>query len=219
MSLLEYITFSFLEYLSLFVFIFVQFRFSIKENITQIGMIALLLSFVSYSFTSSDLNGVLPLVQFIIVLLYIRMVMKVTIFNALLMYFVGYIVLGVAQTCIVAVARHIQFLQGDLKPATYEGDVLQFISSCILLLSSYVIYYLKGGFSFIEARSRFSKKTFVGKNVIYISFVILAFIITVVSSIIMIELENPPYLLIASILLIILISLFYLSLRKDEVID
>lgn len=219
MSLLKYIIFSFLEYLSLFVFIFVQFRFSVKENLTQIGMISLLLSFVSYSFTSSNLNGIFPLVQFVIVLLYIRMVMKVTIFNALLMFFVGYIVLGVAQTCIVAVARHVQFLQGELKPGTYEGNVLQTISSGFLLFSSYVIYYLKGGFSFIEAKSRFSKSTFTGKNITYISFVVFAFIITIVSSIIMIELKNPPYLLIASLLLIILILLFYLSLRKDEVID
>ncbi|MFC5530144.1 hypothetical protein [Cohnella yongneupensis] len=219
MSLLKYIIFSLVEYLSSFVFILIQFRFTLKENISQILLISLLLSFVSYSFMSADLSAFFPLIQLIIVLLYIQMAMKVSIFNALIMFFTGYIVLGVAQTCIIALAMHLQFIEGELKAGTDSGYVLQFISSCMMLLFSFLTYKLKGGFSFIESRSRFSKKTFTGKNMVFISFIILAFVITIVSSIVILEYENPPYLLIASILLVILVLLFYLSLRRDEAVD
>lgn len=219
MSLLKYITISALEYLSLFIFILVQFRFSIKENIAQIGFISLLLSFVSYSFVNADLNVVFPVIQFIFVLLYIHLVMKVSIFNSMIMFFTGYIVFGLAQTCIVAAARHLDLVDGQMQAGTDEAYVIQLITIILMLIFSTIIVIMKGGFSFIEARSRFSRKTFTGKNRIFIGFIVIAFVVTMVSNVVILENKNPPNLEIASILLVMLLLLFYLSLRRDEVND
>lgn len=219
MSMLKYIIFSSLEYLSLFMFILIQFRFSLKENITQILLISLLLSFVSYSFWSADLNGIFPLIQFVIVLLYMQIVMKVSLFNALIMFFTGYIVLGVVQTCFVALTMHLDPLHKELKAGTNGAYLMQLISSSMMMIFSFLVSYLKGGFSFIEAKSRFSRKTFTGKNRFSIGFILLAFLITIVSNILLLEHETPPYLAIAFILMLVLLSLFYLSLRRDERVD
>lgn len=218
MNLFKFIFFSSLEYFSTFVFILVQFRFSLRENVTKIFLISLLLSFVSYSLIDADLSSISPLIQIVIFLIYIQMVMKVSIINSVIMFFTGYIVFGLVQTCIIAVLSHIGVIEGELKAGTNIAYHLQVYSCVLMLVLSYVTYYLKGGFSFIEARSRFSKKTFTGKNRGFVIFILLAFIITILSNIIILQ-SNPPYLLIALVLMIALVILFYLSLRRDETVD
>ncbi|QMV43526.1 hypothetical protein [Cohnella cholangitidis] len=219
MDLFKFIFFSSLEYFSSFVFILVQFRFSLKENATKIVLISLLLSFVSYSFINADLSTISPIIQIVIFLIYIQMVMKVSVINSIIMVFTGYIVYGLVQTCIIAVFSHVGVIERELEAATNTAYLLQ-VSSCILmLLLSFLNYYFKGGFSFIEARSRFSKKSFTGKNKGFIAFIFIGLFISVFSNIVILESETPPYLLIASVLLVALVILFYFSLRRDEVVD
>lgn len=219
MSLFKYIFFSSLEYFSTFVFILIQFRFSLRENATKILLISLVLSFVSYSFTSSDLGAVSPIVQIVIFLAFIHQVMKVSILNSVIMVFTGYIVYGLVQTCIIAVLSHVGVIEGALKPATNIAYQLQVYSCVLMLLLSYLTYYFKGGFSFIEARSRFSKSTFTGKNKWFVAFIAIALTITVLANIVILVSESPPYLLIGLVLMVALIILFYLSLRRDESVD
>lgn len=219
MDLLKYISISTFEYLSLFVFILVQFRFSIKENISPIALISILLSFVSYTFTNSGFGGLFPIVQFLIVLLYFQLVMKVNIFNAMIMYFTGYIVIGLVQTCILTAAMHLEFVTGNAKAGTNTAYAFQLITIVIMLIFSLLIVYFKGGFSFIEARSRFTSRSFTGKNRIFIGFISIAFIVTAVGNIMLVEYENPPLLFLASTFLVVLLLLFYLSIKKDENLD
>lgn len=219
MSLFKYIVIQSFEYLSLFIFILVQFRFSLKENITQIGLISLLLSFVSHSFIDSGMNGIFPLIQLIFVMLYIQLVMKVSIINALIMFFTGYIVFGVAQVCILAAAMHLGIVQGNVDAGTNDAYLIQVITILLMSLLSFVIFFYKGGFSFIEARSRFSKVSFTGKNRTFALFIGFAFIVSIIANIFIVEGDNPPLLGIAFINLILLLILFYLSIRRDEVDD
>ena len=145
--------------------------------------------------------------------------MKVSMVNSIIMFFTGYIVLGLVQTCVVAVASHIGIIEGELKAATGIAYQLQFYSCLLMLALSYLTYYLKGGFSFVEARSRFSKTSFTGRNRGFIIFLFFAIIITIISNTVLMASESPPYLLTASVLLVTLIILFYLSLRRDETVD
>lgn len=216
MELLQYILISSFEYLSFFVFIIVQFRFSLKENISQLALISLLLSFVSYTFNDAGLNGYFPLIQFIIVLLYIQFVMKVSILNALIMFFTGYIVYGLAQTCILAAAMHLEIVDGMIVAGTQDAYFVQVVSILLMSVFSFLIVYLKGGLSFIEARSRFSRKSFTGNNRIFIIFTVIAFMITIITNINFLESDNPPLLAIALIFLIFIFVLFYLSIRRDN---
>ncbi|MFC5469810.1 hypothetical protein ACFPPD_13835 [Cohnella suwonensis] len=219
MNLLKFVFFSSLEYFSSFVFILVQFRFPLKENIVKIVLISLLLSFVSYSFINADLSTISPVIQIIILLIYIQVVLKVNIINSIIMVFTSYIVYGLVQTCLIAAFTHVGLIAGELKAETNTAFILQ-VSSCLLvLLICSLNYYFKGGFSFIEARSRFSKNSFTGKNKGFIGYIFLALVITVFSNIVILESPNPPYLPIAAILLITLFVLFYLSLKRDESVD
>lgn len=175
-----------------------------------------MLSFVSYTFINADMNDLFPLIQFIFLLLYIYLVMKVSLVNALIMFFTGYIVFGLVQTCVIAGAMHLEFITEQLKPATTDAYFIQAVSIVLMLLLSFFIVNLKGGFSFIEARSRFSRKSFTGNNRAFIIFIIIAFMITLVTNIYFLRIENPPYLEIASIFLVLLIIFFYLTIRRDE---
>jgi hypothetical protein len=219
MSLLNFILFSSLEYFSSFVFISIQFRFSIRDNILKIILISLLLSFVSYSFINADLRGISSLIQTIIFLVYIYLIMKVSIVNSIIMVLTGYIVLGLVQTCIVAVLSHLGIIVGELEVGATITYEVQVVSSVFMLILSYLTYYFRGGFSFIEAHGRFSKKSFVGKNKWFIVGILVVFIITIFSNIFMLESKNPPYLWVASVLLVALIFLFYITFKRDETID
>lgn len=216
MSLLKFIFFSSLEYFSSFTFILVQFRFPWKENLLKILLISLLLSFVSYSFISAELSTISPLIQIVIFLVYIQMVMKVSLINSALMVFTGYIVFGLVQTCLIAVYSHVGIIDESLAPFTNSAYLLQVTSCLMMLLLCVLNYYFKGGFSFIEARSRFSKKAFAGKNKWFIAYILVALVITISVNMVILASETPPYLTIAFILLVALVVLFYLSLRKDE---
>ncbi|MFD0673131.1 hypothetical protein [Cohnella sp. GCM10027633] len=217
MNLLKFIFFSSLEYFGTFMFVLVQFRFSVKENISKIVLISLLLSFVSYSLRLNELNSISPLIQNLIFLMYIQMVMKVNIIHTIIMVLTGYIVFGLVQTCIIAVALHLDFIDlNNFEPASTYANIIQFLSFVVMTVFSLLTLKFKGGFSFIEARSRFSRKIFSGKNKWFLLLIFLSFIVTIISNIILIESENPPFLLIASIMMIILLVHTYMTLRKDE---
>jgi hypothetical protein len=219
MTLLYFILFSSLEYFSSFVFISIQFRFSIRENILKIILISLLLSFVSYSLINADLRGISPLIQTLIFLIYIYLLMKVSIINSIIMVLTGYIVLGLVQTCIVAVLSHLGIVAGELEVGAAITYKVQVASSVFMLILSFLTYYFKGGFSFIEAHGRFTKKSFVGKNKWFIVGIFVVFIITTCLNIFMLESKNPQYLAVASVLLVALIFLSYITFKRDEIID
>lgn len=219
MGLLKYIVIQSFEYFSLFIFILIQFRFFLRENILQISLISLLLSFVSYTFTNAGLNALFPIIQVVIILLYIRIAMKVSLLNALIMFFTGYIVFGLAQTCVLAATLHAEIFQDKIDAGTDEAYFVQIITIALMFLISWLISLLKGGFSFIEAHSRFSTKSFTGKSRIFIMFIVFAFIVSIAANIIILEIDNPPQLEIAFLNLVLLLILFYLSIRRDEVND
>jgi hypothetical protein len=220
MNLLKFIFFSSLEYFSSFVFILIQFRFSLRENIKKIILISILLSFVSYSFINSNLDGISPLIQNMIFLIYIQVVLKVSFTNSIIMVVTGYIVFGLAQTCIIAVSLHMGLIALDeLKAATNKAYLIQACSFLLMSVISFMTFYFKGGVNFIEARSRFSKKNLKGKNIWFIVFIFLAFLVTLSSNILLLVSKNPPYFMIASILFITLIVHISMTLKRDEIID
>lgn len=220
MSLFKFIFFSSLEYFSSFLFVLIQFRFSLRENISKIILISLLLSFVSYSFINNDLGDISPLVQNLIFLIYIQVVLKVSVTNSIIMVLTGYIVFGLVQTCIIAVSSHIGLIELEkLQAATPTAYMIQACSFLLMSILSFLTYHFKGGFSFIEARSRFSKKSLTGKNKWFIIYILLAFLVTLYSNITLIKSENPPYLLIASVLMLTLVIHVYMTLRRDETSD
>lgn len=216
MSLLKFILFSSLEYFSSLIFILIQFRFSIRENIGKIFLISVLLSFVSYSFVEADLLGISPLVQNIIFLIYIWMVLKVSLPNSLVMLITGYTVFGLVQSCYAAVFYQIGFIEGVIEMGTNTAYTLSICSSITMLVLSAAVYYLKAGFSFIGTRGRVTKKKMSVQYKLFVCYIIMAFFVTLFSSMYILQNSNPRYMLVASILLVVLIFIFYLTFKRDE---
>lgn len=219
MNLLKFIFFSSLEYLTSFAYILMQFRFSLRENIDKILLISVLLSFVSYSFIEADLLGLSPLIQNVIFLIYIWMVLRVSLPNSLIMLITGYTVFGLVQSCYAAISHHLGWIEGEIKMGTDVAYTISIASSITMVLFSLSIYWLKGGFSFIESRSRLSNKPMERKHKFFVAYIILAFVITLIANIYMLNNANPPYLLVATILFIILIFIFYFTFKRDESVD
>ncbi len=219
MDLLKFVLFSLLEYFASFVFILIQFRFSLKENISKILLISILLSFVSYSFIQADLRGISSLIQTLIFFMYIYHVMKVSIVNSIIMVMTGYIVLGLVQTCIVAILSHADIIQGELVVGETITYSVQVLSSVVVLVLSFLTYYFKGGFSFVESNSRFSKNTFKGKNFWFVIVLSFIFTITIITNIVLLNSTEPPYLGVAIVLLVNLLLFFYVTFRRDENYD
>jgi hypothetical protein len=216
MDLLKFIVFSSLEYFVSFVFILIQFRFSLKENISKIVLISILLSFVSYSFIQADLRGISSLIQTIIFFVYIYHIMKVSIINSIIMVMTGYIMLGLVQTCLLAVLYHVGVIHGELVVGDQITYIVQVVSSLIILVLSFAIYYFNGGYSFIETNGRFSKTKLKGRNLSFVISLIGIFIVTIVTNMILLDTKDPPYLPVASILFFILLLFSYMTFRRDE---
>ncbi|KIL36017.1 hypothetical protein SD71_11895 [Cohnella kolymensis] len=220
MSLFQFIFFSSLEYFGSFLFVLVQFRFSLRENISKIILISILLSFVSYSFINNDLGAISPLIQNLIFLIYIQVALKVSVTNSIIMVLTGYIAFGLVQTCIIAAASHVGLIVLEtLEAATSTAYILQTCSFIMISILSFLTYFFKGGFSFIEARSRFSKNSLTGKNKGFIVYILIAFVVTLFSNLTLLKSDNPPYLLIASVLMLTLVIHVYMTLRRDETND
>jgi len=219
MELLKFVFFSFLEYFSSFVFILVQFRFSVRENSGKVALISVLLSFVSYSFINADLRDVSPLVQNAIFLIYIWMVLKVNLLNSLIMLFTGYTVFGLIQTCIVAVLSHLGYITGELEIGAHITNMVAVYSSIAMFAVSTSTYLLKGGFSFVGTRGRINKKRFTRQYIGFVVYIVLAFVVTFLTNIYLLSMKHPSYLASAFVLLAVLILLFYISFKKDESVD
>lgn len=219
MDLLKFVVFSSLEYFSSFIFILVQFRFSLRENLSKILLISILLSFVSYSFIQADLRDISPLVQNAIFLIYIWMVLKVSLPNSIIMLLTGYTVFGLVQTCIIAIFSHIGLLSGELKIGATITYQVQVYSTILMLILSVSTYYLKGGFSFIGIRGRATKNRNKRKYIFFTTYIVISFIITIVINIYLLNYKHPSYIGAVSILLIVLLFLLYLSFKRDESID
>jgi hypothetical protein len=219
MNLLKFLFFSFMEYCSTFIFILIQFRFNYKENIAKITLISILLSFVSYSLINANLEGISPLVQIVIFFVYVQMVLKISIINSIIMVLTGYIVFGLVQTCILALVLHSGMDIGEMKRGTSISYQIQVYSSLAMLLFAALTTIFKGGFSFIESHGRFSRKLFTGKNRWFIVYIIISLVITMYVNILLLLDTDPPFLLIALILMVMLLFQIYLTLRRDELID
>ncbi|WP_276354611.1 hypothetical protein [Cohnella caldifontis] len=215
MNLLKFIMFSSLEYFSSFMFILLQFRFTIRGNIEKILLISVLLSFVSYSFIETKMLGLSPLIQNIIFLVYIWMILKVSLLNSLIMLLTGYTVFGMIQTCFAAVFYHLGIVSGDLVMGTKSSYLISICSSISMVILGGFIYFLKGGFSFIENRGRVTKKM-TGKDKLFVIYILVAFIVTLLVNIYMLDQVEPPYLLLAALLTVVLIFIFYLTFKRDE---
>ncbi len=216
MNFLAFLFFSTLEYLGFIFFILALFRFSIREHIVKFVIFSVILSFVSNSMQLESLQAISSLLQAFLMICFVAFLLRVHIFNSLIMVITGYVINFIVQWILIAVVIH--FTGSDeVITGTPKAYITQTASAFIMFSFGVITLFLKGGFSFIDhdTRSRRSK-IFTKENRPLIILVSISIIMTFLANLLMYSVKDTPYLLVASILFVALIGLIYMCVKKDE---
>lgn len=219
MNVVLFVIFSSLEYLSVFFFLFALFRFEIKEQILNSIICSVIMSFVSHMFMLEHLSSISSIVQFFILIFFLRLLLRTSWFYSSMMLLIGYIVFALNQTAMLALLKHYNVFKDDVVPYTNQAFLLQGLSCLLLFLYTGFIRFNKGGFSFIEHDGRIKRNFINRSNVTFFVVMIISIIITFISNYWIGSEANPPLVLISFMLLLPLLFLIYLSVKKETADD
>jgi hypothetical protein len=219
MNFALFLFFSTLEYMASIYFILILFRFNVRENLLKFGVFSIVMSFVSNSLQTESLQAVSPLVQPALMIFFVTFFLRVHLFNATIMVITGYVVGFIVQWIIIAMTLHFGAVI-EVVPFTANAFMIQAATSFVMFMFAWVTYIQKGGFSFIDYDSRLKRTSlFVRKNRLYFIFLTLSFIVVFIAGLLFAGSDNPPYLLVSIFLIIALLSLLYISVKRDGLRD
>ncbi|WP_164472775.1 hypothetical protein [Cohnella candidum] len=215
MSYLGFVFFSTLENLSFVIFVLSLFRFSLQENLLKFGVFSVVLSLVSNSLQTESLQAVSALIQAVILVCFVAFLLRIHIFNSMIMVITGYVINYIVQWVTIIGVIHFTG-HTEIEPYTTESFVIQSISSLMMLLISLFIHWQKGGFSFIDHQSRSKRsKIFVKENRPLFLLITFSVILTFAANFLLYRSSKPPYLMISILLFVALIGLMFLCLQRD----
>jgi L-asparagine transporter-like permease len=111
---------------------------------------------------------------------------------------------------------HFGYLE-EIEIYTLPAYIIQISSSFYMVLFAVIIYLRHGGFSFVDHKSSKRKTLLLNKsNRTFFIGLVIAMILFILVNILYYNSEHPPYLVIALIFLLTLLSLLYLALRRDD---
>lgn len=217
MDFLFFIVFSTLEYLSSLTLLLALFRFNIKENFLKFLISSIILSFISNSLIQQGFEPISSLVQLLLFLFLVTLILRVNFINSIFMVITTYFIFGVVQTTLLMIFLHFGVMQ-KAEPYHFSGYLLQGTSSFYMFLFSGIILYKQGGFSFVDqGNSKISRKTLFNKaNRGLLIAIVSTIVIFVLMNLIYFYSKSPNYLLIAIVFMINLLTLLYLSIKRDK---
>jgi len=208
--------FSSLEYIGYFCLLLVLFRFNVKENVVKLLVFSVVLSFVSNTLFTESLRSISPLLHIALFIFIVMFTLRVHFFSATLMVIPSYVIYFTVQWVLIALSLHFNLFD-SIVPYTKNAFILQTATATTLLLFAWVTYMLKGGFSFIDHRSKWKRdKIFTKSNLSFIIFMSISIITIFLVNFLFVVSNDPPYFSGSIILIIALLCLIYLAVRKDE---
>jgi uncharacterized membrane protein len=161
-------------------------------------------------------EGARPIVIFVITLLLINKVKKIGLKTSLIIVPIAYIIFIAVQTLLFIIMNKYDLIPLDIVPFSYEGYLLQFITSIFFIILSIVLrYFLKEGFMF-DPESNGNKKLRYS-NKLFLIVLTLAFVI--ISGLYYEAMHSSLAYIVYAISIISLlfsIGLFYLSVKRDQ---
>jgi hypothetical protein len=210
-----FILFSTLEYLSSLILMLTLFRFSVKDNLWKFMIASIILSFISNTLFEQGLEPVSSLVQLMLFLFLVTIILRLHIFNALIMVVTTYFIFGAVQTTLLMIFLHFGIVENP-EPYQFSGFLIQGVSSFYMMVFAFIIAVRHGGFSFVDHSNGRSKRFLFNKsNKTFFIVVVITVFFFMASNILYFYSTHPPYLLIAAIFMINLVTLLYLSIRRD----
>ncbi len=216
MNFAGFVFFSTLEYMALFYLMLVLFRFDIKENLLKFGVFSVVLCFVSNTLQMESLQAISPLVHVALYIFFIMIFLRLHFFNAAIMAVTGHVIAFMVQAILIVVVLKLGLMEG-IAPYTTDAFIIQAATAFIMFMIGLTTYFQKGGFSFIDNNSRFKRtRIFVKENRLFIIYLALSVIVTVLSNLLFLISKDPPFLMISIFLFIVLVCLIYASTKRDE---
>lgn len=204
-----------LEFISIFTFAMVLFRFSLRDHLPKFILSSIILSFVSNTLQSESLQDVSPLIIVFLLFFLISIILRIKLLHSLIMVAISYITFSFVQWVLFTLLIHFK-VYAVIEPYTWPGYSLQIFTFLTMTFVSWTVVVRKGGFGYIQSSSRFYKETFKGNKWFVIFLVTGLILLFAVNFMFLTSYHIDSYLYtIAIIILSILIILIYFSIRKD----
>jgi len=160
-DMVMFMLFSTLEVYAAFVLMMAIFRMNALEYIWQSFIIALLMGIQSYFLREVDLGYIATLINLLCYVLLLTTVVKVSLIWSAIVACIGFFLYGTIQAVLFT---------------TIRGELLQIVTSVLIMALSYVLYRFGIGFAL-----DFDKLRFKGERIIVITVIILSFILMTIS--------------------------------------
>lgn len=215
MSFIMFIFASTLEFISIFTFAMVLFRFPLRDHLSKFVLSSIILSFVSNTLQSESLQDISPLIIVFLIFFLVSIILRVKLLHSLIMVAISYVTFSFVQWVLFTLLIHFKVFTA-IEPYTWPGYSLQIITFLSMSLISWTVIARKGGFGYIQSNSRFYKETFRGNKWFVIFLITGLVLLFAVNVMFLTSYHIDSYLYtIAIIILSILIILIYFSIRKD----
>lgn len=205
-----FIVFSIIEAFSFFTLMLTVFRFNVLEYTRSLIPISVLMAFASFAiWLELDLSSYAPIISVVIFTIFLYLVLKTSLFGALIVSIAGYIAAFIIQTATLILLTSTGFITLDRVQETKpDAFILMGTSSALIFLLS-IFLYKKGYGTSTKLTTKINNIRWAGED----KFILLLIIIGIVLVCIIPLLATKLYLAELAYLLVFLFF-FYLFIRK-----
>lgn len=207
------------ELFSMFTFCFSLYRLKMLEYYKELSFVILLLPYISYANRFGfQQEGIDPLIQLGLLILFMWLLFRIQIFYAALISVSGFIMNLLTQTIVIFSLSSTGIIDRE-KVVTGSGAdtyLMQLVSCVAICLVALIIHKSNRGFSFVPTSSSRFKEKIKGNTTILLSIITTAILATVVFTYYWFF-DNHGYSFIFVILITItlLASILFYSYKKD----
>jgi hypothetical protein len=208
MNEILFIAFSTLETWSIFAISFTLFRFNILKYNLQIVPISVLMALLNYAIWHEiDLGSWTPIIGLVLFTLFIFYTLRISLIGSLIVAVTGYASVILVQTAFLYGLQLANITTvAEVQAGGSDYYILSAVSSCTVLLLSYLLYKLGYGFSF--SLNHFQVQH---ENMLILVFTVVAFILLSFLHL----LKNKLY-FVGLILFLIVLFLIFIALKKER---
>jgi len=197
-----FVVFSALEAWSIFAVSFALFRFNVLKYYAQILPISILMALLSYAIRlETAWTSWVPVMALVLFTLFIFYTLRTSLLGSVVVTITGYSLFILIQTALMNGAQLAGFRSED-----FDMYVLWPVSSCVVLLLSYLLYRFGYGFSFSLNNFKVKRENLIIMIIAIVMFLLLSFLHL---------LKNKLY-LVEMITAAIIFFLIHVALRRER---
>lgn len=204
LSEILFFVFSTLETWSIFAISFTLFRFNILKYNLQIIPITVLMALLNYAiWYETNLGSWIPVIGLVLFTLFIFYMLRTSLIGSLIVALTGYGTVILIQTAFLYIYQLAGFTTvADVRAGGSSYYILSAVSSCVVLLLSWLLYRLGYGFSFSLHHFKVQRENMLILVVTVAMFIMLSFLHLLKNKLYFVELVA-----IANVLFLIFIAL------------